>query len=129
MNREIIDYIRAYSKEFDVNTQRAELILRNKTFLKEFEDIKATFDIIDFSEMLEIFQFVLEANERKGIPITRIDKSGEVALASHLIWPDLPGLRMRTPYIEHSLSRWIRFVNSGISNPNGMALSHPCGSM
>jgi|GEM_PF-2742226 len=107
MNKKIVSVIRGYSREFDINAQRAELIARNKTFLKELAAIRATSDIIDFSEMLEFFHFVLEANEKKGIPITRIDRSGDTTLASHLVWPDMPGLR--TPYMEHSLRLWIRF--------------------
>ena len=67
MDKEIVSVIRGYSREFDIDAQRAELIARNKTFLKELAAIRATSDIIDFSEMLEFFHFILEACRGRGL--------------------------------------------------------------
>lgn len=107
MEKEILKLIKGYSRDFDISAQRAELVSRNRAFLDELKALKDHNSVINFSEMLEFINEILEANPHSEYPITRINKRAEISLYSHLKWPEILGPRSR--HIEIFLGQWLRF--------------------
>ena len=81
MNKKIDKRIREYSRAFDIDAQRAELISRNKTFLEELEAVKVNWHI---GEFLEGRGKIPSEEISKGVPITEFTKNGSDSIRRKL---------------------------------------------
>jgi hypothetical protein len=84
MDNKIEKLIKTYNKKFDINTQRAELLSRNKHFIKELNEHFDRSGLKGFMPYKGHFQ---KGREEQKARMTKINKSKVEDTASKLVWP------------------------------------------
>jgi hypothetical protein len=75
MDNKIKGLLKTYKAGFNIDTQRAELLSRNTVFVKEYENLKASYPI-ELTEAARLFHGILERRVDSRTPVRKIAKTG-----------------------------------------------------
>ena len=119
MDKQIQRFLQKYSKQknnFNTNVQRAELILRNKSFLKELEQIKEDLGIEEF---LEVWKILDSRNKKTALVEKKITKEDVRTLGEKKI-PQILGKNSRKSLklFKAFQLRWKSFCEKWNIRPN-----------